>query len=41
MGRLLSTSSLCVVLSLVAGATGVAHAQTSPSQDERKLFHLN
>src|SRR2546422_10979489 len=25
---------------LFAGATGVAHAQTSPSQDELKLFHL-
>ena len=33
-------SFFCVLLFLVAGATGVAHAQTSPSQDERKLFHL-
>jgi len=38
MGRRLSTS-FCVLVFLFAGATGVAHAQTSSSQDERKLFH--
>src|SRR5712691_1260143 len=31
---------LWAFLFLFAGATGVAHAQTSPSQDELKLFHL-
>src|SRR5260370_24335776 len=40
MGRRLSTRFFCVLLFLVAGATRVARAQTSPSQDERKLFHL-
>ena len=40
MGRRLSTSFFCMLVFLVAGAAGVVHAQTSPSQDERKLFHL-